>query len=167
MAARAPRELRSSKRRPSSRKSGISVAVTKSPVAAAASTAMATSWSVARRVSPVTTPRRPEMSVGTAHDGRGQAAAKLADLPLVGRQTHQQRSEAEKPDANQSRAEPHADAAALFGSEDTRHSLVAGRSCRSSARGAHRSSSSSSSVRPRRDLSVADPVGSDGDAESV
>ncbi len=64
MAARAPRELRSSKRRPSSRKSGISVAVTKSPVAAAASTAIATNWSVARRVSPVTIPRRPEMSVG-------------------------------------------------------------------------------------------------------
>ena len=65
MAARAPSELRSSKRRPTSRKSGISVAVTKSPVAAAASTAMATSWSVARRVSPVTTPRTPETSVGT------------------------------------------------------------------------------------------------------
>ncbi len=43
MAARAPSELRSSNRRPTSRNSGISVAVTKSPVAAAASTAIATS----------------------------------------------------------------------------------------------------------------------------
>ena len=42
MAARAPKELRSSKRRPISRNSGISVAVMKSPVAAAASTAIAT-----------------------------------------------------------------------------------------------------------------------------
>jgi hypothetical protein len=58
----APRELRSSKRRPISRKSG-SGRVTKSPVAAAA---VPRSQPVDRwlAVSPVTTPRRPETSVG-------------------------------------------------------------------------------------------------------
>ena len=29
---------------------------------------------------------------GNAHDGRGQASEELADLPLVGRQTHQERT---------------------------------------------------------------------------
>ena len=66
MAARAPSELRSSNKRPTSRNSGMSVAVTKLPDAAAASTAIATSWSVARRVSPVTMPRSPDITVGTA-----------------------------------------------------------------------------------------------------
>jgi hypothetical protein len=66
IAARAPSELRSSNSRPTSRNRGISVAVMKSPVADAESTAIVTSWSVALRVSPVTTPCSPETSVGTA-----------------------------------------------------------------------------------------------------
>ena len=74
---------------------------------------MATNWSVARRVSPVTTPRTPETSVGIPTTRR-KTAAKLADLPLIGNQTNQQRSQAEKSNPSETRAEPHADAPALF-----------------------------------------------------
>ena len=93
------------------------MAVTKSPVAAAASTAIATNWSVARRVSPVTIPRTPEISVGIPTIGCGQASAKLANLPLIRLQSNQQCPKAEKPDANKSCAQPHADAAAFLGSK--------------------------------------------------
>ena len=59
-------------------------------------------------------PRRPETSVGTPTTAAASASTQLADLPLVGREAHQQRAQPEEPDAGQSGTEPHADPAALF-----------------------------------------------------
>ena len=60
-------------------------------------------------------------SVGIPTTAAAKAAAKLSDLPLIGLEAHQQRSQAEKPDPNESGAEPRADAAALFWSKSARH----------------------------------------------
>jgi hypothetical protein len=52
------------------------------------------------------------------HDSRAKSPAKLSDLPLVWFEANQERSETKEANADQSRAEPLADAPALFGVEN-------------------------------------------------
>jgi len=118
----------------------MSVAVTKvRPLAGPPrARAIATSWSVARRVSPVTMPRIPEIRVGTPDDRGRQPSAELADLPLIRLPPNQQRSQAEQADAGEPGAEADADATSLVvgerggGSFAPRDGQRLGRSRRSS-----------------------------------
>ena len=142
----------------------MSVAVTKSPVAAAARTAMATSWSVARRVSPVTTPRRPEMSVGMPTTA---AARPRKNSPICHWSGAKRTSSVPKPRSPM----PVSPAPSRMpmrrrssGAEDAGHAIVAAR-CSVNREGAHHLSSPPSSESPE-DLER-EPLEGDGDAQAV
>ena len=98
---------------------------------------------------------------GNRHDCRGQRPAQLADLPLIGRQTHQKRAEAEQPDARESGAEPHADPAAFFRRQRAGHGVGIGRQDRE-CEVAHRGSPSAPTPAEGRR-----PTAGDRDAESA